>query len=130
MVKYVPKIETAHVATKQEKLPGPRYRHERNKSQGYEALAGLKVENSVKVEKKMHDCKECGKHFRKWYDLKSHQVFHTGEKPYSCDRCNRCFATQVSLKIHKLTHMDRIKFNCPFCSKSYFSSTKGAADLK
>ena len=108
MTKGIPKMETAHGTIKQEKLTCPKYKLEDNKLQGYEGHDRLKVKKGHKTKTKQHGCPECGKHFSKEGNLKSHQVIHTGEQPYSCDQCDRCFARLIALKIHKLPFLQPV----------------------
>ena len=66
-------------------------------------------------------CDICGKTFDKPSRLKTHMVFHTGERPFACDfeGCSWTFPTQSKLSRHKRTHSDVKKFKCPSCDKAF-----------
>ena len=66
-------------------------------------------------------CDVCGKTFNKPSRLKTHMVFHTGERPFGCDfpGCNWSFPTQSKLSRHKRTHSDVKKYKCHSCDKAF-----------
>ena len=66
-------------------------------------------------------CGICGKVFDRPSRLKTHMVFHTGDRPFACDfeGCSWTFPTQSKLARHKRTHTNEKKFGCPKCDK-YF----------
>ncbi|KAI9146368.1 hypothetical protein BKA69DRAFT_19616 [Paraphysoderma sedebokerense] len=52
-----------------------------------------KVTKSDKSAKKVYICNypNCGQSFDRPYNLRNHELVHTGEKPHVCDLCNRGF---------------------------------------
>lgn len=49
-------------------------------------------------------CRECGKSFKKSYDLQQHLRCHTGEKPYGCPLCDKRFTQKSNAKNHMVSH--------------------------
>jgi uncharacterized Zn-finger protein len=65
-----------------------------------------------------HECKKCGKEFKKNCFLKRHfETVHEKKKPHTCPQCNKTFGRQDVLKKHiKLVHEEATKkFKCEIC---------------
>ena len=80
--------------------------------------AHIKSHRRLKSEIK---CSVCSKVFDKESRLKTHMVFHTGERPFACD-FNGCvwkFPTQSKLARHKRSHNNDRRYQCVECSKGF-----------
>ncbi|XP_026567554.1 zinc finger and SCAN domain-containing protein 31-like isoform X1 [Pseudonaja textilis] len=70
------------------------------------------------LEMKRHLCKECGKRFRKKWDLIRHERIHTGEKPYQCPECGNSFNRNTTLTKH-LIHSGEKPHQCTYCGRRF-----------
>jgi KRAB domain-containing zinc finger protein len=55
---------------------------------------------AAEKEGKGHVCDICNKSFSHAATLKTHKMFHTGEKPHRCDMCDKSFVQAADLKKH------------------------------
>ncbi|KAJ3056002.1 hypothetical protein HK097_008491 [Rhizophlyctis rosea] len=92
----------------------------------YEENGGeVEVEEAVEGRSKEmteHNCFkcQCGKLFKKLYNLRNHYKQHSREKPYVCDVCKRGFMRKHDLKRHATTHMDNFKpYACDDCKMTF-----------
>lgn len=74
-------------------------------------------------------CSECGKGpWKSGFDLRRHQLTHTGERPFGCPKCNGWFRQNAAL----LTHLSRVHNAKPFichangCKRAYQSASERA----
>ncbi|CAG0906502.1 unnamed protein product [Cyprideis torosa] len=63
-----------------------------------------------------YDCAICGKHFKQWSNLKTHEKVHTRERPYSSSNLQR----------HVRIHTGEKPFECRICDNGF----KSSSDLK
>ncbi|XP_023688257.2 uncharacterized protein [Paramormyrops kingsleyae] len=64
---------------------------------------------------KVHLCSVCGRGFRRFYNLKTHQRIHTGERPYPCRYCEKRFRHLDSLQKHQRIHTGERPYRCAQC---------------
>lgn len=60
----------------------------------------------------------CGKFFRRRYNVRSHIQTHLCDRPYSCDECGACFVRPHDLRRHVKCHQSDRPFVCP-CGKAF-----------
>ncbi|XP_014402027.1 PREDICTED: zinc finger protein 501-like [Myotis brandtii] len=82
------------------------------------------------TEEKPYKCGECGKAY-KWYSsLTSHQRLHSGEKPYKCRECGKAFSKSSSLTSHRRIHSGEKPYKCKECGKTFTQSSNLAQHQK
>nr|XP_042118728.1 zinc finger protein 20-like isoform X3 [Peromyscus maniculatus bairdii] len=77
------------------------------------------VHEKIHTGEKRHECKQCGKAFRRHSDLQVHEKIHTGEKPYVCKQCGRAFRLNSHRQRHEQTHTEDRPFICKQCGRSF-----------
>lgn len=60
----------------------------------------------------------CGKFFKRRYNVRSHIQTHLCDRPYLCEICQATFVRPHDLRRHEKCHQDEKPFKCP-CSKTF-----------
>ena len=69
---------------------------------------------------KPHKCSQCDFSSIQTSQLTIHmRRAHTGEKPYTCDQCDNSFVSATELQSHKISHTEEKTFQCNDCSKTF-----------
>jgi KRAB domain-containing zinc finger protein len=69
---------------------------------------------------KPFSCKECGKNFLKFYQLKNHLKAHSDfAKPHLCQECGKSFSEADYLNRHLKRHSGIKPYACPVCPKTF-----------
>ncbi|KXS19944.1 hypothetical protein M427DRAFT_152364 [Gonapodya prolifera JEL478] len=66
-------------------------------------------------------CNYCGRTFTRIYNLKSHELIHTGHRRFSCDICGISFQRNFDLKRHSRLHTNVRSFVCN-CGQTFLRS--------
>ncbi|XP_070599914.1 zinc finger protein 436-like [Erythrolamprus reginae] len=91
-------------------------------SLGSNFLVSQKAIDTKDRKEKPYECLECGKCFRRSWNLTSHKMIHTGEKPYKCLECGKTFARSSTLISHKMIHTGEKPYKCMECGKTFTQS--------
>lgn len=70
-----------------------------------------------------YECDVCGKHHKRFCDLKLHRNSHATEKFFTCNGCELIFKDKSEHSAHVTMHKEQ-GFGCDLCTKSY-ASPKG-----
>lgn len=60
----------------------------------------------------------CGKFFRRRYNVRSHIQTHLCDRPYACEVCGACFVRPHDLRRHSRCHQNERPYSCP-CGKAF-----------
>uniref|UniRef100_A0A6E8W3S8 C2H2-type domain-containing protein n=1 Tax=Anopheles coluzzii TaxID=1518534 RepID=A0A6E8W3S8_ANOCL len=66
-----------------------------------------------------YPCQYCGKRFHQKSDMKKHTYIHTGEKPHKCVVCLKAFSQSSNLITHMRKHSGYKPFSCGLCDKAF-----------
>ncbi|XP_021703923.1 zinc finger protein 135 isoform X2 [Aedes aegypti] len=64
-------------------------------------------------------CDICGKVFKYFYQLKTHQKLHFGIKDFECEHCQLRFVQKGALVVHLRKHTGEKPFQCPYCPEAF-----------
>ncbi|KAL5118692.1 Metallothionein expression activator [Pleosporales sp. CAS-2024a] len=56
---------------------------------------------------------DCGKHFGRRENIRSHVQTHLGDRQFKCNGCGKCFVRQHDLKRHAKIHSGNKPYKCP-----------------
>lgn len=84
---------------------------------------GSENSSTTQQEEQLFHCEfpGCDRSFSRFYNMKSHQRCHTGERPYVCDEpgCEASFSRNHDLKRHKRVHSGVRPYRCVDCQKTF-----------
>ncbi|XP_063221108.1 zinc finger protein 236-like [Bacillus rossius redtenbacheri] len=66
----------------------------------------------------LHRCCKCTMSFKKESQLKTHMLYHAGEKTYSCNKCHKQYNTNSGLKAHMKKHEGKLH-ECSECGSKF-----------
>jgi len=64
----------------------------------------------------------CNKVFTRPYNLKSHQLSHSGVRPFKCKTCQTSFVRKHDLKRHERLHTGVKPYVCSVCKRGFYRS--------
>ena len=79
----------------------------------------LQIEQIVKRNEGLCNCKVCGKTSKKKTHIKQHAETHIAGRVNNCHICNKTSSTRASLNFHISNYHSGLSFTCNFCSKSW-----------
>nr|XP_020859241.1 zinc finger protein 696-like [Phascolarctos cinereus] len=91
-----------------------------------ESEAALPGSREGLMEGKRFLCVACGKHFKRAWELFSHEVVHKSARPFRCDLCDAAFKRHSDFKSHGLVHSEERPHTCEACGKGF----KRASNLR
>ncbi|XP_074163510.1 uncharacterized protein LOC141564666 isoform X4 [Sminthopsis crassicaudata] len=71
------------------------------------------------VEDKRFLCVACGKHFKRAWELFSHEVVHNSARPFRCELCDAAFKRHSDFKSHALVHSEERPHTCEAWAKGF-----------
>ncbi|XP_060072162.1 zinc finger protein 62 homolog [Ylistrum balloti] len=82
-------------------------------------LQFAEMENTMKLQMNIYQCKICGAMFAYNNMLRKHMKKHTGDEPYRCDVCGHGYMSSSALKAHKMVHSGERPYACEKCPKAF-----------
>ncbi|KAK1329604.1 hypothetical protein QTO34_009786 [Cnephaeus nilssonii] len=73
----------------------------------------------VHTGEKFCECTDCGKSFRRSYNLSKHKRIHTGVKHFECSDCGKFFRRRSTLIQHHRLRTGEKPYECSDCGKSF-----------
>ncbi|XP_035384371.1 zinc finger protein 287-like [Electrophorus electricus] len=73
------------------------------------------------LERRLHECSQCGMSFSYPGELRAHKEKHTVRGPYKCLACKMNFKTHFQASMHQRQWHSEINYSCPSCDKSFNS---------
>jgi DNA-directed RNA polymerase subunit RPC12/RpoP len=67
-------------------------------------------------------CTNCGKSFKKTFQLENHLRIHTGDRPFVCHTCGKAFSQEASLRTHMRIHSGSKPHACKECGESFVTA--------
>ncbi|KAH9634321.1 hypothetical protein HF086_011581 [Spodoptera exigua] len=72
-----------------------------------------------------HECRICGRKFRRAITLRIHLKKHYDETPHECIVCKKRFKICTNLMKHYLVHFDERPYQCDICQTARFKTAGG-----
>ncbi|XP_066437150.1 zinc finger protein 154-like [Eleutherodactylus coqui] len=90
---------------------------------GFKKKFNLTMHKRTHKDERPFSCTECGKRFNRKSGLIGHERIHTGEKPYLCTECGRCFTQRSILVEHQKFHAAVKPFSCLDCGRGFIQKS-------
>ncbi|XP_063710112.1 zinc finger protein 436-like [Culicoides brevitarsis] len=71
--------------------------------------------------RKIYQCKTCGKRFSRQTHVKRHMLTHSNIKPFKCQHCEKSFSRSDHLQKHAVLHSATRTYTCEICPNRSFT---------